>query len=193
MKRCAWVPDNDQVYAAYHDDEWGVPVESDSGLFELLTLEGAQAGLSWRTILGKRNGYRSAFAGFDPVVVAAFTSEDIERLLADPGIVRHRGKIESTVNNAAAVLTLTDAHGSFADYMWSFIDGRTRTEGWRHYGEIPAQTPLSDHVSKALKKAGFRFVGPTTVYSFLQAAGLVNDHTVDCFRYRALAGASDAS
>jgi DNA-3-methyladenine glycosylase I len=180
MKRCAWVPDADPEYVAYHDDEWGVPARDDRHLFEMLTLEGAQAGLSWSTILRKREGYRKAFANFDAARVARFSDTKVERLLADPGIVRNRLKVESTVNNARRVLELE----SLSDYLWSFVDGEPKVNRWRKMGELPAETAESKAMSKDLKKRGFRFVGPTVCYAFMQACGLVNDHTVDCFRYR---------
>jgi DNA-3-methyladenine glycosylase I len=179
VKRCEWVPEADPAYLAYHDEEWGVPSRDDRHLFEMLTLEGAQAGLSWSTILRKRDGYRQAFAGFDPAKVARFSDEDVERLLADPGIVRNRLKVESTVNNARRVLELD----SLSDYLWSFVDGEPLMNRWRKLGEIPAETAESKAMSKDLKKRGFRFVGPTICYAFMQACGLVNDHTVECFRY----------
>ena len=169
---------------AYHDEEWGIPSHDDRHLYEMLTLEGAQAGLSWSTILRKREGYRRAFAGFDPAAVARFASRDVERLLADPGIVRNRLKVESTVANAARVLEVQHELGSFDSYLWSFVDGEPVVGGWRSLSELPAETPLSKALSKDLKRRGFRFVGPTIVYAFMQAVGMVNDHTVDCFRYR---------
>jgi DNA-3-methyladenine glycosylase I len=172
---------------AYHDEEWGVPLHEDRGLFELLTLEGAQAGLSWSTILRKRDGYRLAFAGFDPEVVASFGPEQVERVLADPGIVRNRLKVESTISNARAVLAAQEELGSLDALLWSFVDGEPVVNRWRRLGQIPAETPLSKAMSKELKRRGFRFVGPTVLYAFMQAAGLVNDHVVDCFRYRQLA------
>ena len=172
---------------AYHDEEWGVPLHEDRGLFELLTLEGAQAGLSWSTILRKRDGYRLAFAGFDPEVVASFGPEQVERVLADPGIVRNRLKVESTISNARAVLAAQEELGSLDALLWSFVDGEPVVNRWRGHGQIPAETPLSKAMSKELKRRGFRFVGPTVLYAFMQAAGLVNDHVVDCFRYRQLA------
>jgi DNA-3-methyladenine glycosylase I len=168
---------------AYHDDEWGVPTHQDPEHFELLTLEGAQAGLSWRTILNKREGYRAAFAGFDPSTVAAFTARDVERLLGDAGIVRHRGKIESTINNAQRVLEVQGELGTFDAYVWSFVDDTPIVGTWRRLGELPSSTPVSTALSKDLKRRGFRFVGPTTVYAFMQAAGLVDDHVVTCFRH----------
>jgi DNA-3-methyladenine glycosylase I len=170
---------------AYHDEEWGVPSHDDRHLYELLTLEGAQAGLSWSTILRKRDGYRKAFAAFDPAVVARFGPKDVERLLADPGIVRNRLKVESTVANAARVLEVQDEHGSFDAYLWSFVDGEPVVGGWRSLSELPAETPQSKALSKDLKKRGFRFVGPTIVYAFMQSVGMVDDHTVDCFRFGA--------
>jgi DNA-3-methyladenine glycosylase I len=179
--RCAWA-DGDPLLAAYHDEEWGVPSHDDRHLFELLTLEGAQAGLSWLTILRKRDGYRSAFAGFDPRAVAAYGRDDVERLLADPGIVRHRGKIESVVENAGRVVEVQEAEGSFATYVWSFVGGEPLVGRWSALGEIPVETAESRGLSKDLKRRGFRFVGPTTVYAFMEACGLVDDHTVDCFR-----------
>ena len=181
MKRCAWVPEGDPDYVAYHDDEWGVPSRDDRHLFEMLTLEGAQAGLSWSTILRKREGYRKAFANFDAKKVARFTPKDVERLLADPGIVRNRLKVESAVNNAQRIAELDEG---LSDYLWSFVGGNPKVNRFRKLGEIPAETPESKAMSKDLKKRGFRFVGPTVCYAFMQACGLVNDHTVDCFRYR---------
>ena len=173
---------------AYHDDDWGVPTHDDRALFELLTLEGAQAGLSWMTILRKREGYRRAFAEFDPVRVARFGARDQKRLMADAGIVRNRAKIESTISNAAAVLAIQRDHGSLSDYLWDFVDGKPIQNRWRRLADLPAQTELSKSMSKELKRQGFRFVGPTTVYAFFQASGFVNDHTVSCFRWRELAG-----
>jgi DNA-3-methyladenine glycosylase I len=169
---------------AYHDEEWGVPSHDDRHLYELLTLEGAQAGLSWSTILHKREGYRKAFAGFDPARVARFGPDDVERLLADPGIVRNRLKVESTIANAARVLEVQEELGSLDAYLWGFVDGEPVVGGWRSLAELPDETPLSKAISKDLKKRGFRFVGPTIVYAFMQAVGMVDDHTVDCFRHR---------
>ncbi len=170
---------------AYHDEEWGVPSHDDRHLFELLTLEGAQAGLSWSTILRKREGYRKAFAGFDVAKVARFGQKDVERLLGDPGIVRNRLKVESTIANAGRVLEVQDELGSFDAYLWGFVDGEPIVGGWRSLSELPDETPLSKTISKDLKKRGFRFVGPTIVYAFMQTVGMVDDHTVDCFRFRA--------
>jgi DNA-3-methyladenine glycosylase I len=186
--RCGWVPEGDALYAAYHDDEWGVPVRDDRALFELLVLEGAQAGLSWATILHKREGYRKAFAGFDPATVARFDARKLERLLGDPGIVRNRLKVESAVENARRVLEVQDELGSLAALLWGFVDDRPRVERRRTVSEIPAETEESKAMSKELKRRGFRFVGPTVCYAFMQAAGLVNDHVVSCFRFRELAG-----
>jgi DNA-3-methyladenine glycosylase I len=181
--RCGWGGDwTDDLMRHYHDDEWGMPVREESTLFELITLEGAQAGLSWTTILRKRDGYRRAFAAFEPSVVAAYGEPDVERLLADPGIVRHRGKIESTISNAHAVLALRES-GGLVDLVWSFVDGRPKVNAWRRLEQIPAVTDESTALSRELLRRGFRFVGPTTMYAFMQAVGLVNDHTVDCFRY----------
>ena len=178
-KRCGWVPENDPLYVAYHDDEWGVPVQDERRLFELLMLEGAQAGLSWATILHKREGYRRAFAGWDVEAIARFGERDVERLLGDAGIVRHRGKIEAVIGNARATLALEKP---LSELVWSFVDGETRVNAWRTVAEVPAETPESLALSKELKRRGFRFTGPTTCYAFMQAAGLVDDHTVDCFR-----------
>jgi DNA-3-methyladenine glycosylase I len=176
--RCAWVLPDDPLYVAYHDEEWGVPSHDERHQFEMLTLEGAQAGLSWRTILGKRDGYRRAFAHFDVKAVANFTGRDVNRLLDDAGIVRNRLKIESAINNARCLLEL----GSFDAYLWDFIGGEPIVGSWRSVGELPAETAESRALSKDLKSRGFRFVGPTVCYSFMQAVGLVNDHTLDCFR-----------
>jgi DNA-3-methyladenine glycosylase I len=181
--RCAWVPSGDPLYLAYHDEEWGVPSNDDRHLFEMLVLEGAQAGLSWATILRKREGYRRAFAGFDVDAVAGFGSADVERLLADPGIVRNRLKVESAVANAHAALAVREEHGSLAAYLWSFVGGEPIRNKWTALGELPAETAESKTMSKELKRRGFRFVGPTVCYAFMQATGLVNDHVVSCFRY----------
>jgi DNA-3-methyladenine glycosylase I len=183
-RRCAWVPEGDPLYLAYHDEEWGVPSHDDRYLFEMLVLEGAQAGLSWSTILRKREGYREAFAGFEPEAVARFGERDVERLLGDSGIVRNRLKVESAIANALATLAVRDELGSLDAFLWSFVGGEPRVNRWRSLGEIPAETDESRTMSKELKRRGFRFVGPTICYAFMQAAGLVNDHVVDCFRYR---------
>jgi DNA-3-methyladenine glycosylase I len=186
--RCEWVSGADEAMTAYHDDEWGVPSHDDRHLFEMLTLEGAQAGLSWSTILRKREGYRRLFADFDPAAVAAFTSGDVERLLLDTGIVRNRLKVESTIVNAGRILEVQTELGGFAAYLWEFVGGRPIVGHFRKLSELPAETSVSKALSKDLKRRGFRFVGPTTCYAFMQAIGLVNDHTVDCFRYADLAG-----
>jgi DNA-3-methyladenine glycosylase I len=183
VTRCQWAAGSDELMVAYHDEEWGVPSHDDVHLFEMLTLEGAQAGLSWSTILRKREGYRQAFAGFDPAVVARFGAKDVERLLADPGIVRNRLKVESTVNNAARVLEVQEAVGSLDAYLWGFVGGEPVINRWRTMSEIPAETELSKAISNDLKKRGFRFVGPTGIYAFMQSVGMVDDHTIDCFRY----------
>ena len=180
--RCEWAGD-DPLYVAYHDQEWGVPVHDDCGLFEMLTLEGAQAGLSWLTILRKRDGYRSAFARFDPAKVARFTEADRARLLADPGIVRNRLKIASTIDNAAAVLRIQDELGSLDAYLWRYVDGKPIQNHWSSLNEVPAETALSKAISKDLRKRGFRFVGPTIIYAFMQAVGMVNDHIITCHRH----------
>lgn len=181
--RCAWVG-SDFLYREYHDREWGVPVHDDRMLFEFLTLEGAQAGLSWITILRKREAYRAAFAGFDPAQVARFQQENIEALLANPGIVRNRLKVESTITNARAFLKVQEEFGSFDAYQWRFVDGRPIRNAWRNIKEVPASTPVSDAMSRDLKQRGFRFVGTTICYAHMQAVGMVNDHTVDCFRWQ---------
>jgi DNA-3-methyladenine glycosylase I len=179
--RCEWAGTAPGM-VAYHDDEWGVPVHHDRRHFELLTLEGAQAGLSWSTILGKRDGYRRLFEGFDPERVAAFGETDVARLLGDPAIVRHRGKIESTVANARALLAVAGVVGSFDSYVWDFVGGSPIVGDWSSQAELPASTPVSAALSRDLKRRGFRFVGPTTVYAYLQAAGVVDDHVRACFR-----------
>jgi DNA-3-methyladenine glycosylase I len=173
---------------AYHDDEWGVPQHDDNRLFEKITLEGAQAGLSWSTILRKREGYRKAFSGFDPAKVARFTPAKVERLLADPGIIRNRAKIESTINNARAVLAVRRDVGSLDAYLWSFVGGETIVNRHRDTSTFEAQTAISLAMSKDMKKRGFRFVGPTTMYALMQSVGMVNDHTMECFRWKQLGG-----
>ena len=182
MNRCAWVPEGDPLYAAYHDEEWGVPSHDERHLFEMLILEGAQAGLSWSTILRKRDGYRRAFANFDAARVARFTARDVERLMQDASIVRNRAKIEATIANAQAALQVD----SLDELLWSFVGGAPLQNSWKTVGEIPAETAESKAMSKELKRRGFRFVGPTICYAFMQAVGMVNDHTLDCFRYRKL-------
>ncbi|MGQ0668976.1 MAG: DNA-3-methyladenine glycosylase I [Actinomycetota bacterium] len=182
--RCEWARGADPLMLAYHDEEWGVPSRDDHHLFEMLTLEGAQAGLSWSTILNKREGYRRAFAGFDPAKVARFDARKVERLLADPAIVRNRGKVESTINNAARVLETQVEFGSLSEYLWRFVDGAPIRNRRGALSELPAETAESLAMSKDLKRRGFRFVGPTTCYAFMQATGMANDHEVACFRYR---------
>ena len=185
LNRCAWAG-NDPLYQAYHDGEWGVPVHDDRLLFEFLILEGAQAGLSWITILRKRAAYQAAFAGFDPEIVARFDESKVAELLGNAGIVRNRLKIASTITNARAFLKVQEEFGSFDAYQWRFVDGRPIQNAWRSLKEIPASTPVSDAMSKDLKKRGFRFVGSTICYAHMQAVGMVNDHTTDCFRWREL-------
>jgi DNA-3-methyladenine glycosylase I len=180
--RCPWCG-SDPLYTAYHDQEWGVPLHDDMRLFEMLTLEGAQAGLSWLTILRKREGYRRAFAGFDPQIVAGFDDADVARLLADPGIVRNRLKVASTISNARAVLEVQARYGSLDAFLWGFVDGVPIRNSRRTLAEIPASTPLSDTMSRELKRHGFRFVGSTICYAHMQATGMVNDHLTGCFRY----------
>ncbi len=187
LTRCAWVSD-DPLYQAYHDEEWGVPLYDDRGLFELLMLESFQAGLSWITILRKREAFRSAFEGFQPERVAEFQEEDIKRLLADPGIVRHRGKIEATIAGARIWCSMMSEPQSFSGFLWSFVDGAPKRNSWRSMEEVPASTPESETMSRSLKKKGFRFCGPTICYAFMQASGMVNDHTTDCFRYSEING-----
>jgi DNA-3-methyladenine glycosylase I len=179
--RCSWA--NGDEMRVYHDEEWGVPQHDDRRLFELLTLEGAQAGLSWLTILKRRPGYVKAFKRFNPKLVSAFTDVDVERLLENPEIIRHRGKIESTINNAGAVLELQREGSSLDAFLWAFVDGKPRQHDWKNDPTLAGSTPDAELMSKALKKHGFRFVGPTTCYSLMQAAGLVNDHDPKCFRY----------
>ena len=180
--RCGWLT-NDPLYLAYHDSEWGVPEHDDRKLFELLILEGAQAGLSWLTILRKRENYRRAFAHFDAGKIATFGEKQVAALLANEGIVRNRLKIAATIQNAHAFLAVQKEYGSFAAYLWQFVDGEPKVNAWKTLKEVPAKTAESDAMSKALAKRGFKFVGSTICYAFMQAAGMVNDHTVGCFRY----------
>ncbi len=184
VKRCKWAEGVSLQYIEYHDTEWGVPVYDDRTQFEFLILEGAQAGLSWSTILNKREGYRKAFADFDPEKVARCTKKRVEKLLQDPSIVRNRLKVESTVSNAKAFLDVQEEFGSFSDYIWGFVDGRPLQNRWKKDGDVPATSPESDALSKDLKKRGFRFVGSTIIYAHMQATGMVNDHVTGCFRYR---------
>ena len=185
VKRCNWLND-DPLYIDYHDQEWGVPEYDSHRLFECLLLEGAQAGLSWYTVLKKREGYRRAFDDFDPRKMARFNTRKVSRLVADTAIVRHRGKIEAFIHNAQAYLAMAEHDEPFSDFVWSFVDGVPVQNRWRNAGDVPATTPQSDAMSKALKKRGFRFVGATTCYAFMQACGLVNDHVTDCYRHRQL-------
>jgi len=182
--RCPWVELNKPDYVDYHDKEWGVPVHDDRLLFEFLTLESAQAGLSWYTVLRKRENYRSAFDGFDPEKVARYDEEKIQQLLANPGIIRNRLKVRSAVNNARLFLKVQEEFGSFDAYIWRFVDGTPVVNKLRTLSEYPATTPQSDAMSKDLRKRGFKFVGSTICYAHMQATGMVNDHTMDCFRYR---------
>jgi DNA-3-methyladenine glycosylase I len=183
--RCGWVSE-DPLYLEYHDKEWGVPVHDDQIHFEFLILEGAQAGLSWITILRKRENYRKAFDGFNPAIIATYDNDKIEELCNDNGIIRNRLKINATVTNAQAFLSIQKEFGSFDHYIWSFVDGKTIHNEWTSLGEVPAKTGLSIEMSKALKKRGFKFVGPTICYSYMQATGLVNDHVTSCYRYNQL-------
>jgi len=189
--RCDWAGSeggSDSLMIDYHDEEWGVPIHDDRVWFEFLTLEGAQAGLSWSTVLKKRARYREAFDGFDPVKIAAYDDAKIAALLADAGIIRNRLKVGSTVSNARSFLEIQETHGSFDAFIWQFVDGEPKINRWRRLADLPATTPESDAMSRALKKLGLRFVGSTICYAFMQATGMVNDHTVDCFRYRELGG-----
>jgi len=182
--RCAWAVKTD-IERAYHDTEWGVPRRDDAGQFEFLVLESAQAGLSWLTILRKREGYRKAFANFDPVKVAAFTEKDVERLMLDAGIVRNRKKIESAISNARIFLDLAAKHGSFSEYIWSFVDGTPIVNTWMDMRDVPPTSPVSDAMAKEFKRLGFKFLGTTVLYAHMQATGLINDHLVTCFRHGA--------
>ena len=184
VKRCDWVNPDDPLMLRYHDCEWGVPVHDDRKHFEFLVLEAAQAGLSWSTVLRKREGYRRAFSGFDPEKVARYTGQHVEKLLLDPEIIRNRMKVESAVRNAQAFLTIQKSFGSFDSYCWSFVDGRPKLNRWKSMREIPATSAESDAFSKDLKRRGFSFVGSTVIYAHMQAVGMVNDHLVGCFRYR---------
>jgi DNA-3-methyladenine glycosylase I len=184
--RCAWAGSTDPLYLEYHDKEWGIPSHDDRHLFEMLLLEGAQAGLSWITILRKRAAYRKAFDNFTPEKVARYTSNKVAKLLADEGIVRNRAKIASAISNARAFLQVKKEFDSFDTYIWQFVDGKPIVNKWKKLGQIPAETEESNAMSKDLKARGFRFVGPTICYAFMQAVGMVNDHVTDCFRYREL-------
>jgi DNA-3-methyladenine glycosylase I len=186
-RRCEWAPPDDPLYREYHDEEWGVPLHDDRALFEFLVLEGAQAGLSWATILRKRENYRRAFDGFRPEKVARYDAAKVRRLLADGGIVRNRLKIGSAVRNARAFLEVQKEFGSFDAYIWGFVNGKPLVNRWKSIKEIPAKTPESEAMSRDLIKRGFRFVGPTICYAHMQATGMVNDHVTSCFRYGQLA------
>ncbi|MBI3529496.1 MAG: DNA-3-methyladenine glycosylase I [Betaproteobacteria bacterium] len=188
VTRCHWAENGNPLYVAYHDAEWGVPQHDDRVLFEFLILEGAQAGLSWSTILNKRENYRKAFSGFDPGKVAKYDEAKIARLLQDPGIVRNRLKVESAVTNARAFLEVRKEFGSFDAYVWAFVDGRPLQNGWKTHKRVPASTRQSDAMSQDLKARGFKFVGSTIMYAFMQATGMVNDHTCNCFRWKQLQG-----
>ena len=189
MIRCGWAGD-DPLMISYHDEEWGVPVRDDRKLFEFLVLEGAQAGLSWRTVLRKREGYRKAFQGFDPERVARYDDKDVARLLSDPGIIRNRAKVASAVGNARLVIAARAEFGSFGAYLWRFVGNRPIVNRFRTLSELPARSRESDVISRDMVKRGFRFVGPTICYAFMQAVGMVNDHLVDCFRHAAVQGTS---
>jgi DNA-3-methyladenine glycosylase I len=189
MKRCEWA-DRDELERAYHDTEWGVAAHDDGRLFEFLILEGAQAGLRWSTVLKKREGYRKAFRNFDAVAVSGFSERDVSTLLADPGIIRNRLKIRAAVDNAKAFLRVREEFGSFDRYVWRFVDGTPVRNAWKSITELPSSTPASDAMSEDLRDRGFKFVGPTICYAFMQAVGMVNDHVVGCFRYGSLDGAA---
>ncbi|MSQ18911.1 MAG: DNA-3-methyladenine glycosylase I [Betaproteobacteria bacterium] len=188
VKRCGWATNARALDTIYHDSEWGVPVHDEHALFEFLTLEGAQAGLSWSTVLAKRDRYREVFAGFDPARVARFTARQQTQLLADAGIVRNRLKVAATITNAQAFLAVQESFGSFGTYLWQFVEGAPIQNRWRRQSDVPSETSLSQKLSKDLKQRGFRFVGSTIVYAYMQAVGLVNDHLVTCHRHAAVAG-----
>lgn len=190
-ERCGWCL-SDPQYRAYHDVEWGVPLHDDARLFEFLVLEGAQAGLSWLTILRKRENYRQAFAQFDALTLARFGADDVEALMANPGIVRNRLKINGTLRNARRYLAIRERHGSFTDYLWRFVEGHSQQNRFARLADVPAATPVSERMSKQLKKDGFTFVGPTICYAFMQATGMVNDHLIGCFRHAECARLADA-
>ncbi len=184
VKRCSWPTAGDKLYEDYHDLEWGVPIYDDRKIFEFLVLESAQAGLSWRTVLYKRENYRKAFAGFDPVKVAQFTPKDVEKLMQNAGIIRNRMKIEAAVNNAKRFLEVKKEFGTFSKYIWEFVGGKPIQNKWKTIKDLPAVTPEAETLAKDLKKRGFKFLGPTVIYAHMQATGMVNDHSVDCFRYK---------
>lgn len=182
--RCAWAPAGDELYAKYHDEEWGVPVHDDRVMFEFLVLESAQAGLSWKTVLNKRENYRRLFVDFDPVAIAKFDDDDVERLLLDSGIIRNRAKVEATIQNAKAFLKVQNEFESFAKYLWGFVNGEVIDGKRKTIKDLPSRSEVSDVLAKDLKKRGFSFLGSTVCYAHLQATGLINDHVEDCFRYR---------
>jgi len=187
MKRCEWVRNASEIEIHYHDSEWGVPCFGDQLLFEMLILEGAQAGLSWSTVLNKRENYRLALDGFNPEKIARYGDREKVRLRNNPGIIRNRLKIDAAVNNAVAFLQVLNEFASFSEFIWQFVDGEPRINNWKHHAQIPTSTPISERMSKALKNRGFKFVGPTICYAYMQGIGMVNDHTCDCFRYAVLA------
>ena len=192
LTRCAWAAATNPLYLAYHDEEWGVPVHDDRKLFEMLILEGMQAGLSWSTILNKRANFRQAFADFEVATVAAYGAAEVVALLANPGIVRNRLKVAAAIRNAQAFLAVQQEFGSFDSYIWRFVDGRPLRNAWRDLADLPAHTPVSDAMSKDLLHRGFKFVGSTICYAFMQAVGMVNDHTTDCFRHAELSCVTEA-
>jgi DNA-3-methyladenine glycosylase I len=192
MTRCPWCG-SDPLYVAYHDEEWGCPVHDERRHFEFLLLETQQAGLSWRCILGKREAFRKAYSDFDPEKVARFTAARVERLLADPGIIRNRLKVQAAIKNARAFLKTAEEFGSFDEYIWRFVDGRPRVGNWKALSQIPVTTPVSDALAKDLKARGFAFVGSTTIYAHMQAIGMVNDHIASCFRWAELGGSKKGS
>jgi len=183
VQRCSWPNPDDPVYVTYHDEEWGVPEWDDRALFEKLQLDGFQAGLSWITILKKRDNFRKAFDGFEPEKIARYTPKKVDRLVRDAGIIRHRGKIEATIGNAKAYLKIMETQGSFADFLWDFVDGTPVQNSFKTMKSVPTETDMSRNLSKELKKRGFKFCGPTIVYAFAEAVGMVNDHTTNCFRH----------
>jgi DNA-3-methyladenine glycosylase I len=192
ITRCKWADSSSPAYVDYHDNEWGVPVWDDRKQFEFLVLEGAQAGLSWSTVLNKRDGYRRLFADFDPEKVARFTERRVAKILLDPGIIRNRLKVQSAVTNARAFLEVQETYGTFCDYIWGFVDGKPIQNRFREDSAVPATSPQSDALSKDLKQRGFKFVGSTIIYAHMQATGMVNDHVTQCFRHQACAALAEA-
>ena len=181
---CSWVPSSDELYQKYHDEEWGVPVYDDQKIFEFLVLESAQAGLSWITVLRKRENYRKVFLNFDPRKVAKFTANNVAQLMNNAGIIRNRMKIEATINNAKQFLEVQKEFGTFAKYIWRFVDGKPICNRWKKLADLPTKTEIAENLSNDLKRRGFKFLGPTVIYAHMQATGMVNDHTTDCFRYK---------